>query len=203
MSYTVKFISGEKVYLRPSNESDTDLLAYGKNNEEVRKTLFLFAPVTTDQAKEEMAAWNSSKEIMLFTICRNSDDTAIGQTAFVRIDYVSHAAVFYIAIYDPQYWSSGFGKEAVRLMLKYAFDILNLNRIQLHVSWLKIYIKSCAFDSLPGISNGIYLSVCASVGLMESHTDNPFISDDYSTNQRVRANHALTLSGYFNSKFNV
>jgi len=134
MSYTVKFISGEKVYLRPSNESDTDLLAYGKNNEEVRKTLFLFAPVTTDQAKEEMAAWNSSKEIMLFTICRNSDDTAIGQTAFVRIDYVSHAAVFYIAIYDPQYWSSGFGKEAVRLMLKYAFDILNLNRIQLHVS---------------------------------------------------------------------
>ncbi len=89
--------------------------------------------MTTEQVKAEMNQWSSSKEIALFTICRQEDNFAVGQTALVRIDYVSRAAVFYIAIYDPQYWSKGYGGEATKLMLKYSFDILNLNRIQLHV----------------------------------------------------------------------
>lgn len=129
----VKFMEGESVYLRPYQESDSQLVLFGKNSAEVRETLFLFAPMTADQVKSEMNQWSNSKEIMLFTICRQKDNEPVGQTAFVRIDYVSRAAVFYIAVYDPQYWSSGFGGEATRLMVKYAFDILNLNRIQLHV----------------------------------------------------------------------
>jgi RimJ/RimL family protein N-acetyltransferase len=40
----------------------------------------------------------------------------------------------YIAIYNPEFWSKGYGKEATKLVLKYSFDILNLNRIQLHVA---------------------------------------------------------------------
>lgn len=130
---TVKFLEGEKVYLRPVQDKDLELVEYGKNNTEVRETLFLFAPMTQEQVRLEMNAWSTSKEIMFFTICRQEDDAPVGQTAFVRIDYVSRAAVFYIAIYDPQFWSKGFGGEATKLMLKYAFEILNMNRIQLHV----------------------------------------------------------------------
>ena len=43
-------------------------------------------------------------------------------------------AVFYIAIAEKENWSKGFGKEATRLMVDYAFKTLNFNRIQLHVS---------------------------------------------------------------------
>lgn len=130
----VKFQEGTKVYLRPYQESDNQLVLFGKNSSEVRETLFLFAPMTIDQVKTELTQWANSKEIMLFTICRQEDDRPVGQTAFVRIDYVSRAAVFYIAIYDPEFWSEGYGGEATRLMVSYAFDVLNLNRIQLHVS---------------------------------------------------------------------
>lgn len=130
---TVKFIEGKKIYLRPFKESDLELVEFGKNNSDVRETLFLFAPVTTEQVKNEMTAWTTSKEIMLFTICREDDDEPVGQTALVRIDYVSRAAVFYLAIYDPGFWSKGYGGEATRLMLQYSFEILNLNRVQLHV----------------------------------------------------------------------
>jgi len=129
----VKFLEGEKIYLRPYEEADANLVYFGKNNEAVRDTLFLFSPNTLDQVRAELNSWANSKEIMLFTICNRQDNSPVGQTAFVRIDYVSRAAVFYIAIYSPEQWSSGFGGEASQLMLKYAFDILNLNRIQLHV----------------------------------------------------------------------
>lgn len=130
---TVKFVAGEKVYLRPVQEGDAALVYFGKNSAQVRETLFLFAPLTLEQVRQEIHTWSTSKEIMLFTICCRESDEAVGQTALVRIDYVSRAAVFYIAIYDPSYWARGFGGEATRLMVQYAFDILNLNRIQLHV----------------------------------------------------------------------
>jgi diamine N-acetyltransferase len=128
-----KFLAGEKVYLRPVEEGDVALVYFGKNNIEVRETLFLFAPMTFEQVRQEMINWSTSKEIMLFTICSQESNEAVGQSAFVRIDYVSRAAIFYIAIYDPQYWARGFGGEATRLMVQYAFAVLNLNRIQLHV----------------------------------------------------------------------
>lgn len=131
--YKTKFFEGKKVYLRPYAESDADLVCFGKNNPDVRETLFLFVPMTVDQVRSEMISWTTSKEIVLFTICSQEEDMAVGQTAFVRIDHVSRAAVFYVAIYDPYHWSKGFGGEATSLMIQYGFDILNLNRIQLHV----------------------------------------------------------------------
>ena len=135
----VKFFVGEKVYLRPVEEKDLELVYSGKNDTAVRETLFLFTPMTLEQVRSEMVNWSNSKEIVLFTICRQSDDEPVGQTALVRIDHVSRAAVFYIAIYDPAFWSQVFAGEATRLMAKYGFDILNLNRIQLHVCCDNVY----------------------------------------------------------------
>jgi RimJ/RimL family protein N-acetyltransferase len=43
-------------------------------------------------------------------------------------------AVYYIAIAEKENWSKGFGKEVTNMMVEYAFETLNLNRIQLHVS---------------------------------------------------------------------
>jgi len=43
-------------------------------------------------------------------------------------------ATFYIAIAEKENWNKGFGKETTQLMVDYAFDTLNFNRIQLHVS---------------------------------------------------------------------
>lgn len=129
-----RFIEGEKIYLRPCSEADIALVCSGKNDPRVRETLFLAWPQTVEQVRTELNGWSSSKETVLLTICSRESGQAVGQTALVRIDLVSRAAVFYLAIYDPGEWSKGYGGEATRLMLAYGFDILNLNRIQLHVS---------------------------------------------------------------------
>jgi len=129
----IKFLEGEKIYFRPYSDEDLFLVYSGKNDSEVRETLFLYTPMTMEQTANELSQWASSKETVLFTICREEDNVQVGQTAFVRIDFISRAAIFYIAIYDPQFWSKGYGGEATRMMIQYGFDILNLNRIQLHV----------------------------------------------------------------------
>lgn len=129
----IKFLDGEKIYFRPYSDEDLFLVYSGKNDPDLREALFLYTPMTMEQTANELTQWSTTKETVLFTICRKEDNAPVGQTAFVRIDYISRAAIFYIAIYDPQFWSKGYGSEATKMMVKYGFDILNLNRIQLHV----------------------------------------------------------------------
>jgi len=156
------FIEGQKIYLRPYNCDDDEMILYGKNKTEVREALFLFAPYTSEHLSKEINELNNSKESILLTICKHEDNIAIGQTAFVRIDYISRAAVYYIAIYNPQYWSKGYGKETTRLMVKYAFDTLNLNRIQLHVSCTNKYAiesyKKAGFKQEGILREAMYLN---------------------------------------------
>ena len=147
MDQVIKFLEGKKIYLRPFNEKrDLELFQFGRNNSKVRDTLFLFRPVSEQDTLTEVKEWHSNKENALFTICKQVSNEPIGETGLFRIDFTSRAAIFYIAIYDPQYWSKGYGGEATDLVLKYSFDILNLNRVQLHVAvnnlhGVKIYKK--------------------------------------------------------------
>ena len=148
MDNLAKFYSGENIYLRPYNELlDLDLFYFGENNQEVRETLFLHSPLSKNEAKDKMDGWISKSENKIFTICETESNIPIGITGLYRIDFVSRVAVFYIAIYNPDFWSKGYGTETTKLVLNYSFDILNLNRIELHVSTanmkgLKAYEKA-------------------------------------------------------------
>ena len=161
MDRVIKFSEEKKIYLRPFDEKkDLELFQFGKNNSEVRNTLFLFRPLSEQDALAEANKWNMNKENVLFTICEQNGDEPIGETGLFRIDYISRAAIFYIAIYDSKYWSRGFGSEATKLVLNYSFDILNLNRVQLHVAasnlgGLKIYEK-CGFKIEGTLREAIY-----------------------------------------------
>lgn len=53
----------------------------------------------------------------------------IGNIALQRINWVSRSAELAIIVGDKKYWNKGVGTEAYMLMLGYAFDRLNLNRI--------------------------------------------------------------------------
>lgn len=134
MKKIVKFYEGEKIFLRPVEEEDIELFYFGRNNPDVRETLFLFFPMTYEQVKNELQSLFTTKDNLTFTIVEKETNIPVGQTSFVRIDYVSRMATFFLAIWDPEHWSRGYGTEATKLMVDYGFEILNLNRIQLHVA---------------------------------------------------------------------
>lgn len=127
------FLVGEKIYLRPVETEDAKFLAKGENEPVVRESLFLALPISLANEQEKVEQYITSKDAVVLIIVEKETNKPVGQTAFFRIDYISRAAVFYIAILEPAFWSKGFGSEATKLMVDYAFKTLNLNRIQLHV----------------------------------------------------------------------
>ena len=56
----------------------------------------------------------------------------IGECGLYRIDHFNRRCELGIAI-GREYWGKGFGQDAVRTLVDYAFDHLNLNRVALQV----------------------------------------------------------------------
>jgi RimJ/RimL family protein N-acetyltransferase len=62
-----------------------------------------------------------------------ADDTLIGFVVLFNIKWSSQAAEMAIGIGLPEFRGKGYGSDALRLILKYAFDELNLYRVGLTV----------------------------------------------------------------------
>lgn len=61
------------------------------------------------------------------------DDTLIGFVALFNLKWRNQSAELAIAIGDPAYRGQGYGSDALRLILNYAFDELALHRVHLSV----------------------------------------------------------------------
>ena len=127
------FLIGKSVYLRAPEPGDETVIAISENHPEPRENLFYALPTSVMQQKEKLDHERSDPNIIVFTICSRAGDQVIGKTALYRIDWVGRMAIFYIAISEAANWQKGYGSEVTRLMVEYAFETLNLNRIQLHV----------------------------------------------------------------------
>lgn len=141
------FLNGNKIFLRAFKDGDEIMYQRIENHPDPRSTLFYSRPTTLNQQRDKINNLINDPNSIIFTICRNEDGEAVGQTALFRIDWVGRMAVFYIGIADKTNWSKGFGSEATAIMIDYAFNTLNLNRIQLHVAVenqaaVKVYQKT-------------------------------------------------------------
>ena len=90
-------------------------------------------PLLSKRLREEMAQEEPRDQAFVFAIHTLSDDSLIG---FVDIDITQwiHGDAFVgIAIGERDYWDKGYGTDAMRVMLRYAFTELNLHRVSLSV----------------------------------------------------------------------
>ena len=127
------FLIGKNIYLRPVEVEDVNFLAKGENDPIFRESLFLALPIPMTVEREKVEQYIKSKDAIVLIMAEKETNQPVGQTAFFRIDYISRAAIYYLAILDSANWSKGYGSETTQLMVEYAFKTLNLNRIQLHV----------------------------------------------------------------------
>lgn len=79
-----------------------------------------------DLAKEQPEGY-------FFHIRTLEDDRLIGFTGLFGIQWQHGDAWVSIGIGEPEYWGNGYGTEAMRLILRYAFEELNLFRASLGV----------------------------------------------------------------------
>jgi RimJ/RimL family protein N-acetyltransferase len=128
------FRIGAAIYLRPLERADAPLLQQWINDPEVTRTLLMYRPVS--RAAEER--WideldKTDREVVLGIAIGAANDKLIGATGLHQIDYKNRHAQFGIVIGDRHEWNKGYGTEATALMVAYAFETLNLNRVWLHV----------------------------------------------------------------------
>ncbi len=124
------FIVGERIYLRPLEPAqDNHLYSTWMNNEEIRRYFSIY-PTSDTRGKERLELLYKDGKHIIFGVALNSDNTLIGLVGLKDINYVNQTAEFYVIIGDPAAWGKGYGTEATKLMVRYGFMELNLNRIQ-------------------------------------------------------------------------
>lgn len=141
------FIVGQKVYLRPLEVDDIDNFVTWLNDEEVNKYLIRTMPLNRVREKEFLEGLYKDNHEIILGIALKANDELIGVIGLHKISLPFRNAEMGIIIGDKSRWSKGYGSEAVRLMLKYGFDQLNLHRVYLTVldfnlRAIRVYEKS-------------------------------------------------------------
>ncbi len=128
-----KKLVGEKVYLSPVSTDDWQ--TYDKWNNDDELTYFYYggrkdvSPAATDSSGLEKHA--NSKPI--FSIIEKEADKLIGECMFNFEDMDNRHAKIGIAIGEKEYWSMGYGSDALRVLLYFGFEIKGFNSICLNV----------------------------------------------------------------------
>lgn len=123
---------GERVRLRALERTDIPRMVKWLNDPEVKRYLRMYWPIS--QAEEEI--WFERQlgnpNSRIFAI-ETEDGTHIGNISLDEIDWKNRKATMGIIIGERSYWDQGYGTDAVKTLLSFAFNELNLNRIELSV----------------------------------------------------------------------
>ena len=129
------FLIGEHVYLRGIERGDlTGDYFQWLNDPEVTKHLESGRfPNTVEAMESYYTAKSNSPCDALFMIVLKEQDRSIGTIKLGWIDWVHRYAEYGIMIGAKDVWGLGYGTEAGRLLLNYAFRRLNLHKVTLGV----------------------------------------------------------------------
>ncbi|MFC4617639.1 GNAT family N-acetyltransferase [Camelliibacillus cellulosilyticus] len=129
----VKALEGEKIYLRPLELDDVDILYQSLNNDTQLRRLTGTQKIFSKQEIKDFVMQSQDMTRVGFGIVSQEDDQLVGDLALNNMQFSNNRdANFRIAIFD-QFTGRGYGSEAAKLMLDYGFGILNLHRVELEV----------------------------------------------------------------------
>jgi RimJ/RimL family protein N-acetyltransferase len=130
-------IYGDRLRLRAAERIDLASLVAWLIDPEVIQFRRFSMPLSLVQEEEwfeNMQKQPEAEQCLVIEIKENEGWKAIGNTSFMGIDWKDRQAEIGIFIGEKSYWNQGYGRDTMRLMLKYGFEELNLNRI-----WLRVY----------------------------------------------------------------
>lgn len=126
-------LKGERILLRASRREDMQVQWLSENDPE----MFFWDGGTPRPSSLEWIYAHFDKEVdnpddnsVSFAI--ETDNQYIGHCGLHSIQRVARSAELGIEIGNKNYWGKGYGREAIRLLLHYAFNHQNLNRVSLH-----------------------------------------------------------------------
>jgi RimJ/RimL family protein N-acetyltransferase len=128
------YLIGSQVYLRPVEMSDASVIVPWLNDPAISRTILHRRPLNLRNEEEFLERMSRSEQDLVLGIALKADDRLIGATGFHQIDPRNRHACFGITIGIPEAWGKGYGTEATQLMVRHAFETMNLNRV-----WLQVF----------------------------------------------------------------
>ena len=122
-------IRGERILLRPVEDSDVPLIHRWMNQPEVWRNMDYERPFSLEDVREDVR--RSRDEGVPLTIV--VDGRPIGRVGLNQFRRRDRLASLYLYIGEPEFWGHGYAREAVRTLLAFAFDRYDLWQVEL---WL-------------------------------------------------------------------
>lgn len=138
----LKKLVGENCYLAPLCIEDASTYAQWINDMETAIGLTLSDALLTVEKEKELLTQLQS-EPYNFAIVEKQTDTLLGSIGLIDIDYINRRAGIGIFIGNKKYLGKGIGTEAMKLLLDFAFNILNLHSIYLKVYEFNKIARRC------------------------------------------------------------
>ena len=86
---------------------------------------------TLEQEKEDLKSL--SQDGYNYAIVNREDKKLLGNWGLMNVDLVNQIGEIGICIGNKEFWNQVYGTQAMKLFLDYAFNLLNLNNIELKV----------------------------------------------------------------------
>ena len=160
MKYFKKLV-GERIYLSPRNIEDVEKFTQWLNDFEITDYIRRSETIYSLDKEKQYLEDNKNAEAS-FAIIELDKNEMIGSISLEEINHIHRIATLGIFIGNKEYWNKGYGTEAIRLILDYGFNYMNLHSIQLHVMSfnqraLKCY-KKCGFKETGKIRESRFIN---------------------------------------------
>jgi len=134
MEQPIVNIVGEKIALGPRRRDLIPLHQQWANDFVATRNIGAFGPVTVERETAYYERIATSNDYLSFTIYERASWRPIGSTELMHVEYRNGRADFGIFIGEAEARGKGYGTEATRLMLDYAFIGLGLRNVALTVA---------------------------------------------------------------------
>lgn len=126
-----KLIIGDQIYLRKIKLSDVDdRYCKWMNNPKVNQYLeSRFQKWTVRNLKGYVREIKNNPDYLFLAIIEKKESKHIGNVKIGPINKVHRFAEIGIIIGEESFWGKGFASEAIRLVIDYSFNVLNLHKL--------------------------------------------------------------------------
>lgn len=158
---SANFIDGERIILCPlERRLHLDTCYKWFNDQEVIQYLLTDCMPTTYENETKWFDELSLNDRLIFAVETRDKRKYIGNVGLHHINWINHNARTVTIIGDKDEWGKGFGTEAKKLIIAYAFNNLNLHKLSSYV--IEDNLRSrrinerCGFDVEGRLQQQIY-----------------------------------------------
>lgn len=126
---------GEKIQLAAVQREYLPQYIKWLNDWEIAQFLYpgVAVPFNLDDETEWYENRRKQEGSFIFAILTLAENKLIGNCGLHHVDFKNRSATFGIVIGDKDYWGNGYGTDATRTLLRFGFEELGLNRVELEV----------------------------------------------------------------------